>query len=272
MASLSMSGCFQRTWVLLAILALLQCSSAQFCSFWTSDCIEPLAQVAVPFSFQPLFPDPITLFYGFDALSSGKGQGPMTKTAFWLGYQDRNIDQKAIDTNRTTEIGFRIGNITGSPSGGNNGCDGIWSEDCTRELKNSIQRGIFHLPPPIDHHRRPLAAALEHMMWDPPKLDSCPRQLFEDVASIPVQDFIRESVPQQNVTVMTPGSGYNPWQVWYIDDMTSRQQASQVALGIITRSPTYDSEPPHSPDDVQVELVCVQAPRAPPSGSSNSDD
>jgi hypothetical protein len=80
-------------------------------------------------------------------------------------------------------------------------------------------------------------------------------------------------VPQQNVTVMTPGSGYNPWQVWYIDDMTSRQQASQVALGIITRSPTYDSEPPHSPDDVQVELVCMQAPRAPPSGSSsNSDD
>lgn len=187
MASISISGYLTRTWVWLTVLALLQGSSAQFCSFWTSDCIEPLAQVAVPFSFQPLFPDPITLFYSFDALSSGKGQGPMTKTAFWLGYQDRNINQNAIDTNRTTEIGFRIGNLTGSPSGGNNGCDGIWGEKCTRDLKNSIQKSIFHLPPAIDHHRRPLAAALDHMMWDPPKLDSCPPQLFVDIASIPVQ-------------------------------------------------------------------------------------
>lgn len=186
MASISRPGYLNRSWVLLAVLALLQCGTAQFCSFWSRDCIEPLAQVAVPFSFQPLFPDPITLFYSFDALSSGKGQGPMTKTAFWLGYQDRNINQYAIDTNRTTEIALRIGNLTGSPSGGNNGCDGIWSDHCSRQIKNSIQQSIFHLPSTVDHYHRPLALALEHMMWDPPELDRCPPQLF-DVASIPVQ-------------------------------------------------------------------------------------
>ncbi|OQE28430.1 hypothetical protein PENSTE_c003G03748 [Penicillium steckii] len=271
MAFILKTGYLTRSWLLVAVLSLLQLTSAQFCSFWSRDCIEPLAQTAVPFSFQPLFPDPITLFYGFDALSSGKGQGPMTKTAFWLGYQDRNINQYAIDTNRTTEIALRIGNLTGSPAGGNNGCDGLWSDHCTRVIKKTIQSTIFHLASTTNHYHNPLELALEHLMWNNPSLDPCPPQVF-DVASIPVQSFARESLPQQNVTVMTPGSGYTPWQVWYIDDMTSHQQASQVALGIISRTPIYDQDPPHSPDDIQVELICVQAPQAPPSGSSNSDD
>jgi hypothetical protein len=39
----------------------------------------------------PLFQN--TLYYGFDVSSSGKGEGPMTKTAFWLGYQNNNINK-----------------------------------------------------------------------------------------------------------------------------------------------------------------------------------
>lgn len=78
--------------------------------------------------------------------------------------------------------------------------------------------------------------------------------------------FAKEST-DQNVTVMSPGSGDHPWQVWYLDDMTADKQASQVAVGFITRGPSYNSPPPMSPNDIQVELVCVQAPQRPPSGA-----
>jgi len=81
-------------------------------------------------------------------------------------------------------------------------------------------------------------------------------------------DFAKERVPGPNVTIIPSGSGSHPWQVWYIDGMTSQQQASQVAVGIIARSPTYNSPPPLSPDEIQVELVCLLAPQAPPVGPS----
>ena len=79
-------------------------------------------------------------------------------------------------------------------------------------------------------------------------------------------------MPDQQVTVMKEGSSHHPWQVWYLENMTDQQQASQVAVGIVSRAPSYDSNPPVSADSIQVELVCVQAPQAPPSGSSKDDD
>lgn len=71
---------------------------------------------------------------------------------------------------------------------------------------------------------------------------------------------------------MKGGSGYHPWQVWYLDDMTDAQQASQVAVGIASRSPTHDGRPPLTPDEIQIELVCLQAPEGPPTGSSKDHD
>lgn len=69
---------------------------------------------------------------------------------------------------------------------------------------------------------------------------------------------------------MTSGSGENPWQVWYIDDMTAHQQASQVAIGIITRGPMFNSPPPYSSDEIQVELVCMKAPQGARGSDSNT--
>lgn len=270
MASSSGLSPIARPWLLLLVLALLQCSSAQFCSFWNNGCIDPLAQTAVSFNFQPLFTDPIYLYYGFDASSSGKGEGPMTKTGFWLRYQDRHINKDAIEHNKTSEIALRVGNMTATPSGTHNGCDGIWGFECSNELKSAVQQSMFHLASSGLYYDRPLQKALEHMLLIPPDLPHCGPFVL-DVATIPVQDFAKEGT-DQNVTVMPSGSGTHPWQVWYLDDMTAHQQASQVAIAIITRGPTYDSPPPISPDEIQVELVCLQAPQSPPSGSSKDHD
>ncbi|KAJ5801181.1 uncharacterized protein N7518_003249 [Penicillium psychrosexuale] len=249
----------------LALLVLLQSVSAQFCSFWNNGCIDSLAQTAIRFDLKPLFSDPVTLYYGFDASSSGKGEGPMTKTAFWLGYQNNNINLSAVDSNRTSEIGLRIGNLTGTPSGANNGCDGIWGADCSRDLKTALQNAIYLLAVSGQYYSKPLEAVLNNMLIQPPTLTSCPPPTL-DVAAIPVQNFASERVPDQNVTIMPPGSGAWPWQVWYLDHMSAHKQASQVAVGIISRAPSYNSVPPDNPNDIMVELVCVQAP----SGGSSS--
>lgn len=177
--------------VLLIVLALLQHSSAQICSFWESGCIDPLAQTAVPLDFSPLFPDPITFFYGFDELSLGKGQGPMTKTAYWLRYQDRKINKDVVTCNRTSEVALRVGNLTGTPSGTTNGCDGIWGNPCSLDIKSAIKHAIFRLATSGEYYSKPLEAALAYMMAFPPYpslVPNCGAPIF-DVASIPVQSM-----------------------------------------------------------------------------------
>ncbi|KAJ6028756.1 hypothetical protein N7540_004332 [Penicillium herquei] len=262
-------GCLTQLWIIFVALGLAQCASAQFCSFWNSGCIDPLAQAAVSFQFEPLFADPITLYYAFDSSLHGKGEGPMTKTAFWLGYKDNNINPYAVDMNRTSEIALRVGNLTGTPSGPNNGCDGIWGPHCSQDIQTALQAIMFKIATSGSYYTQPLATALDQFIVDQPELPSCGASVF-DVAAIPVQDFAYEQVPSQEVTIMKGGAGYHPWQVWYIDQMTDIQQASQVAVGIASRAPSFGDQPPLTPGDIQIELVCLQAPQG-PSGSKDND-
>lgn len=159
---------------------------AQICSFWESGCIDPLAQTAVPLDFSPLFPDPVTFYYGFDELSTGKGRGPMTKAGFWLRYRNEGINMAVVTANRTAEVALRIGNLTGTPSGGTNGCDGVWGQSCSADVKGALRHTIFNLVSSGEYYSRPLEAALTHMMHDHPRMPNCGAPIF-DVASIPVQ-------------------------------------------------------------------------------------
>ena len=168
------------------LVILLQLVSAQYCSFWNTGCIDSLAQTAVRFDLNPLFENPVTLYYSFDGSLSGKGEGPMTKTAFWLGYPSKNVNKNAVDSNRTSEIGLRIGNMTGTPSGANNGCDGIWGSDCSRDFKSALQHSMYVLAKSGEYYSKPLEVALSQMLKNPPQLPSCPPPIL-DVASIPVQ-------------------------------------------------------------------------------------
>ncbi|KAF7712167.1 Uncharacterized protein PECH_001014 [Penicillium ucsense] len=254
---------FQRHLGLLLLL-LLPGGWAQMCSFWETACIDPLAQTAVPLDFSPLFPDPVTFYYGFDELSTGKGRGPMTKAGFWLRYRNEGINMAVVTSNRTSEVALRIGNLTGTPSGNTNGCDGVWGRSCSGDVKSALRHAIFNLISSGEVYSKPLEAALNHMMHDHPRMPNCGAPIF-DVASIPVSTFVKERYPaSQPPQVKSAGSWWHPWRVWYIDGMTSDQQASQVAVGIVARSPAYGSPPPASPDDIQIELVCLQAPQGSP--------
>lgn len=177
---------FRPGWMLLIlVLAAVPSAIAQFCTFWDGGCVDPLAQTAINFDFPPLFRDDITLYYGFDANPSGKGQEPMVKASFWLAYDPHRIDNSVITANRTSEIAFRVGNLTGTPSGPSNGCDGVWGPQCTHDLKELLKGAIYELTARGDY-TYPLQTVISQMLVNPPVLSNCPPPFF-DVQSLPVQ-------------------------------------------------------------------------------------
>lgn len=194
---------FSTRWTVTAVLTiiiLLQLTSravAQICDFFDDRCIDPLAQVSVPVVFEPLFPNPIRFYYGFDALGTSgperqllpaADRGPMIKASFWLQYGQNRVLNRPIHTNRTTEIALRIGNLTGFSGGGNNGCDGVWGRQCSQNLKAYLQNSIYDLAASGVYYSSPLEAVLQQMSQTqpPPTIPSCPQSLFQ-VGVIPVQ-------------------------------------------------------------------------------------
>lgn len=159
-------------------------AQAQLCTFWDGGCVDPLAQTAISFYLPPLFNENVHLYYAYDANSNGKGHGPMTKVSYWMRYA-RHINSSAITMNRTSELGLRVGNLTGTPSGANNGCDGIWGPRCSRDLKRLLSGAIYDLSNESDYNDNPLYTVLNQMQSDKPYLENCPPQFF-DVQSIPV--------------------------------------------------------------------------------------
>ncbi|KAH3117550.1 hypothetical protein KXV82_007056 [Aspergillus fumigatus] len=257
---LGSASVFRPGWALsiLVVLAALPSAIAQFCTFWDGGCVDPLAQTAINFDFPPLFLDDLTLYYGFDANPSGKGQEPMVKASFWLAYDPHRIDSTVITANRTSEIAFRVGNLTGTPSGSSNGCDGVWGPQCTHDLKELLKGAMYELTIKGDY-TYPLQTVISQMLVNPPVLSNCPPPFF-DVQSLPVLPFAQESEPDKTAMIQTPGFGGSPWKTWFIDNMTSSQQAEQVAVAILSRAPSSNTYSMHGKDDIMVELVCIQAP------------
>jgi hypothetical protein len=168
------------------LATILQPGLAQVCSFWDGGCVDPYAQTAVSFGFSPLFLDDLSFYYAYDANNRGKGNEPMTKASFWMGYAARHIDNSVIDSNRTLEVGLRVGNLTGTPAGGNNGCDGVWGPQCSINLKETLKQAIFQLSVKGEYYTYPLDTVLHEMIVNPPTLSNCPPPFF-DVQRIPVQ-------------------------------------------------------------------------------------
>ncbi|GAD96893.1 hypothetical protein ANI_1_1376034 [Paecilomyces variotii No. 5] len=250
------------------ILALISLAKAQTCAFDDDSCIDPVAQTAVSLSFSPLFPQNITFYYGFDAayLSTadelsldGQSEGPIVKGSFWLGYGS-HISSSDVRANHTSELALRVGNMTGSPGGGNNGCDGVWGSQCSSDIKRLLQGSIYDLSVMGSYYSNPLQTVLRELWQTPLAIDSCPSSLFT-VQTIPVESFAQEDEVGGSVEVVDSGNSVSPWQTWFIHGVSASDQAEQVAVGILSRGPTYGSEQLKYPDDVQIELVCVRAPQ-----------
>jgi hypothetical protein len=131
--------------LLLVLLPLLQGAATTEVKCGVGDhtqCVSPEALGRVNFEFKPLFTEPATFVYAFDAenetevankpIDSGSSAVPNVKMGFWLEYTKYQLTPTA---HMETDMAVLIGeNITGTPSGGHNGCDGVWGSECSQNL------------------------------------------------------------------------------------------------------------------------------------------
>ncbi|KAL4870312.1 hypothetical protein BDV12DRAFT_166129 [Aspergillus spectabilis] len=253
---------------LMLVATLSNPATAEMCSFWDSGCVDPLAQTAISLKFPPLFLETINFYYAFDADARGKGQEPMTKASYWIGWYEAYVNRSTIDVNRTSEIAVRVGNLTGTPSGGNNGCDGVWGSECSKNLKDFFKDTMFKMMNQGKSYENPLDTLIGSLRDNPPVIQNCPPPFF-DVQHFPVEQFAIETDIGQIAIIKKTGSSDKPWSTWFIDNMTAAEQAEQVAVGIISRTPTYGAPLPPDKEGIDIEVVCA---RAPSPGTSSSDD
>lgn len=167
----------------LTIITTISPATADICSFWDTGCVDPLAQTAVAFTFPPLFLETINFYYAFDADPQGRGQTPTVKVGYWIGYE-AYINNSVIDVNRTSEVAVRVGNLTGTPSGQNNGCDGVWGSACSKNLIDFLQKTIYELVVSGSSYEDPLDTVIQSFRKSPPPVSNCPSLLF-DVQTFP---------------------------------------------------------------------------------------
>jgi hypothetical protein len=108
------------------------------------------------------------------------------KGSFWLGFGHSNIAASNIHANYTYEVAVRVGNLTGSPSGGNNGCDGVWGSQCSADIKTLLKGSIYNLSIMGSYYSNPLQTVLQELWQTPLTIPSCPATLFT-VQAIPVE-------------------------------------------------------------------------------------
>jgi hypothetical protein len=115
-----------------------------------ADSINPIAKGKTSFEFKPLFPTNPSFVYAFDAqtveeaqnnsIAPGTSPTPYSNVAVWLEYTGANLTRS---THEISEIILLMSeNITGTPSGGNNGCDGVWGPACSNDLIAAIKGRI----------------------------------------------------------------------------------------------------------------------------------
>lgn len=259
-------------------------AAADYCTFDNDNCIDGLAQVSVSFQFDAISPAPLLFYYGFDAgcSSPSSENACAVKVGYWLQYDTGTVtdfNSNILGINWTTEVALRIGNLGGYVGGANNGCDGVWGDACSENLKAFLRSSIFNLSTSGQPYDLPLDTVLQPLTTgsSAPLVDGCPSTLF-DLDLIPTYAAVNATTAGSNnasevISVAAPGNPDAPWRTWYISGTTPLGQAQEVAVGIIARGPNYGSNPLNGSDDIQVELVCARAPRQrPPPPPPNDGD
>lgn len=115
-----------------------------------SNCLEPVARGSANFEFKPIFPQDVTFVYAFDVQDEEElktdpiapGETPVSdaKIGYWLEYAEAELT--ASDHQETYMVVLTNENITGTPSGGHNGCDGVLGAECSENLAQFMKRQI----------------------------------------------------------------------------------------------------------------------------------
>jgi hypothetical protein len=148
-----------------------------------TNCINVQANGTRSFAFDPFFNENATFVYAIDSLTD-----ETQKTAFWLEYP---VLYKNDNARNISQVGMLFTNASGSLDGGNNGCNGLLSEQCAENLKDALKWGI--LSNVHEQQNQSLPNALRGLASNPLRNLSCPTDLFDD--SVTRRTFPSSSLP-----------------------------------------------------------------------------
>ncbi|KAL4867170.1 hypothetical protein BDV12DRAFT_171865 [Aspergillus spectabilis] len=164
-----------KTLVSLPLLSVLHsaATAADTCDYDNpTNCINAQASGTRSFAFDPFFNENATFVYAIDSLTD-----ETQKTAFWLEYP---VLYKNDNARNISQVGMLFTNASGPIGGGNNGCNGLLSEQCAENLKDALKWGI--LSNVHEQQNQSLPNALRGLASNPLRNLSCPTDLFDDSA------------------------------------------------------------------------------------------
>ncbi|KAK2837018.1 hypothetical protein FQN49_006493, partial [Arthroderma sp. PD_2] len=240
----------------------------------------PEARGSVNFDFKPLFPKGVSFVYAFNSetqsaddqhTTKGSTAAPDTRVGFWLEYPEVNQAPSAdMQTHMTVLLNK---NLTGVPSGGNNGCDGLWGAECSNNLaawlkteaagSSSDLGGVINSFNSIGDSRTSEGKRLMENL-------SCPSGIlhmsYDNSGSYLANE--RKGSPTE---IMEFGNALNPYIVETFKGTGYDQQIEQAAVVLLLRKP-QDGDLAKNVDSLQLEMACVKAERLPDDDSSNGEN
>lgn len=176
--------------VFATILIFSRVSSSQECVYKFPDsdarsCIKVQSKATAAFQFSSLFPDNATFVYAIDDYDKDEVNEQnqwssyidkptsFERVAYWLEYSNVN-DTPAARAH--SEFGVLFTNASGSIEGGNNGCDGVLTQECAANLLETLRWTMYlgvgvEVVAPLSL-ALPLIASYSNL--------SCPTDLFDD--------------------------------------------------------------------------------------------
>ncbi|EGD93698.1 hypothetical protein TESG_01236 [Trichophyton tonsurans CBS 112818] len=235
-------------------------------------CLNPKARGSVHLEFKPLFPKGVDFVYAFDSetqeeadqqyVPEGSVAAPDSKVAFWLEYPEVNLNPAAhMDT--FLEV-LMNENFTGDPSGGNNGCDGLWGTKCSQSLvawfKAEVAGGAYSPGEAISRLRNYYGAGSrteeeKRILED----TGCPVGFFNKTFGYGA--FATENGEGSRNTRIKASGG--PKAPWFIDKIPATGYDEQIKKGVgmfILRKP-LQGDLYKDVKNLQLEMACVKAKR-----------
>ncbi|KAL4931717.1 uncharacterized protein BDV17DRAFT_288777 [Aspergillus undulatus] len=274
--------------ILLSVLHL-GATAAESCDYNNpTNCINVQAKATRSFEFGDLFPEDATWVYAIDSVADDK-----QKTAFWLEYPVRHTNNAVLNI---TQLGMLFTNASGPVEGGNNGCDGLISQECAENLKDVLKWGLLSNLNFQEEQNQSLLNALRELTSNPLRNLSCATDLFDDSALTTTWNssdgsvaraFVIESTFNETVFVVPeslPSGSASHAYSFPVDRAGSYEaQLDKAGVGITVRAPIYvepiyDWEAQDYPgernatfDEIQLDLVCLRAGGDDGSGSNGDD-
>ncbi|KAI9372238.1 hypothetical protein BJX61DRAFT_508012 [Aspergillus egyptiacus] len=262
-------------------------ASAQSCDYTKdTNCINAQALGTQYFPFEPLFPSPEEiepiLNYAIDPLSASEISAldieadEAQKVAFWLDY----AVTKGSSDEAVSQIAMLFTNASGDTAGAeSNGCAAVLGSDCVRNLKEVLKWGMLAKMDPYLEQDSSLYRAIDTLQSNPLTNLSCPVDLFDDKALVPVIGNDTEPKPlfvelNRNSFLTEGGLPYASANATYqtVTRLRSYEaQLAKVGVGITVRAPLYIGRflseetgeyfggEPIDFDEIQMEIACIRA-------------